>query len=45
VQLVRGAGKRPVARNSLYETVRENFDDLPPTPAFKPRSLPVVHAA
>jgi aminodeoxyfutalosine synthase len=45
VQLIRGAGKRPVERNSLYETVRENFDDLPPTPAFKPRSLPVVHAA
>jgi aminodeoxyfutalosine synthase len=45
VQLIRGAGKRPVERNSLYESVRENFDDLPPTPAFKPRSLPVVHAA
>ena len=45
VQLIRGAGKRPVERNSLYETVRETFDDLPPTPAFRPRSLPVVHAA
>ena len=45
VQLIRGAGKRPVERNSLYESVRENFDDLPPTPASRPRSLPVVHAA
>ena len=45
VQLIRGAGKRPVERNSLYQPVRETFDDLPPTPAFKPRSLPVVHAA
>jgi aminodeoxyfutalosine synthase len=45
VQLIRGAGKRPVERNSLYQAVRETFDDLPPTPAFKPRSLPVVHAA
>ncbi len=45
VELIRGAGKRPVERNSLYESVRENFDDLPPTPAVKSRSLPVVHAA
>jgi aminodeoxyfutalosine synthase len=45
VQLIRGAGKRPVERNSLYESVRENFDDLPPTPASRPRGLPVVHAA
>jgi aminodeoxyfutalosine synthase len=45
VELIRGAGKRPVERDSLYQSVRENFDDLPPTPAFKPRSLPVVHAA
>ena len=45
VQLIRGAGKRPVERNSLYESVRETFDDLPPTPAFRPRTLPVVHAA
>jgi aminodeoxyfutalosine synthase len=45
VQLIRGAGKRPVERNSLYQSIREDFDDLPPTPAFKPRALPVVHAA
>jgi aminodeoxyfutalosine synthase len=30
VQLIRGAGKRPVERDSLYQTVRECFDDLPP---------------
>ena len=29
VQLIRGAGKRPVERDSLYQTVRERFDDLP----------------
>lgn len=45
VDLIRGAGKRPVERDSLYQPVRENFDDLPPTPAHSPRSLPVVHAA
>jgi aminodeoxyfutalosine synthase len=45
VDLIRGAGKRPVERDSLYQPVRENFDDLPPTPAHAPRSLPVVHAA
>jgi aminodeoxyfutalosine synthase len=45
VELIRGAGKRPVERNSLYETVRESFDDV--TPPHEPgrRSLPVVHAA
>jgi aminodeoxyfutalosine synthase len=45
VELIRGAGKRPVERNSLYETVRETFDDE--TPPHEPgrRSLPVVHAA
>ena len=31
VQLIRGAGKRPVERDSLYQTVRERFDDLPPS--------------
>ena len=45
VELIRGAGKRPVERNSLYETVRESFDDV--TAPYEPgrRSLPVVHAA
>ncbi len=49
VALIRGAGKRPVERDSLYLTVRESFDDLtsPPTPeaAARRRALPVVHAA
>ena len=43
VALIRGAGKRPVERDSLYATVRETFDDVTPPPS--PRSLPVVHAA
>ncbi len=46
VRLIRGAGKRPVERDSLYRTVRETFDDPPPEPAPRPgASLPVVHAA
>ncbi|HET9151132.1 MAG TPA: aminofutalosine synthase MqnE [Gemmatimonadales bacterium] len=45
VELIRGAGKRPVERNSLYEAVREQFDDLAPPPSRVARSLPVVHAA
>jgi len=44
VDLIRNAGKRPVERNSLYEAVRENFDDLAPPPPG-PRGLPVVHVA
>lgn len=28
VDLIRGAGKRPVERDSLYQPVRERFDDL-----------------
>src|SRR5678816_3692075 len=39
VQLIRGAGKQPVERNSLYESLREDFDDLE-APARPPRSLP-----
>ena len=31
VRLIRGAGKQPVERDSLYQTVRTSFDDLPPT--------------
>ncbi len=31
VQLIRGAGKRPVERDSLYRVVRDRFDDLPPS--------------
>ena len=30
VQLIRGAGKVPVERDSLYRAVRESFDDPPP---------------
>jgi aminodeoxyfutalosine synthase len=46
VRLIRGAGKRPVERDSLYQPVREQFDDLPPEPGLhRGASLPVVHAA
>ena len=45
VQLIRGAGKRPVERNSLYEAVREDFDDPGPPTRAALRPLPVVHAA
>jgi aminodeoxyfutalosine synthase len=48
VGLIRGAGKRPVERNSLYEAVRDTFDEPPVPPApVEPRgvALPVVHAA
>ncbi|CAN5713416.1 aminofutalosine synthase MqnE [soil metagenome] len=46
VRLIRGAGKRPVERDSLYRAVREQFDDPPPEPSFRRGgALPVVHAA
>jgi aminodeoxyfutalosine synthase len=46
VGLIRGAGKRPVERDSLYQAVREIFDDPPPEPSLRRgASLPVVHAA
>jgi aminodeoxyfutalosine synthase len=47
VRLIRGAGKRPVERDSLYQVVRDRFDDPPPEPTINRRgaSLPVVHAA
>jgi hypothetical protein len=53
VQLIRGAGKLPVERDSLYRTVRDRFDDPPPAgpDTQTPQSvrgglsLPVVHAA
>ncbi|HET6778573.1 MAG TPA: aminofutalosine synthase MqnE [Gemmatimonadales bacterium] len=46
VQLIRGAGKRPVERDSLYHPVREAFDQPPPEPSRRHRlGLPVVHAA
>jgi aminodeoxyfutalosine synthase len=45
VRLIRGAGKRPVERDSLYHPVREEFDDLPASWQASGASLPVVHAA
>jgi aminodeoxyfutalosine synthase len=45
VQLIRGAGKRPVERNSLYETVREEFDDMVLEPVLAGAAAPGVHAA
>ncbi len=46
VRLIRGAGKRPVERDSLYQPVREEFDDPPPEPSLRRGgALPVVHAA
>jgi len=48
VQLIRGAAKRPVERNSLYQPIRETFDEPPPAPApvaSRGMPLPVVHAA
>jgi aminodeoxyfutalosine synthase len=45
VRLVRGAGKRPVERDSLYRPVRETFDDLPAAWNTAGASAPVIHAA
>ncbi len=45
VKLIRDAGRRPVERNSLYQTVRETFDDPPPVERARSIGLPVVHAA
>ena len=45
VRLIRDAGKRPVERNSLYEAIREIFDEPPPSERPRSVGLPVVHAA
>lgn len=45
VGLIRGAGRQPVERDSLYQVVRDRFDEPPPEPALRRVSLPVVHAA
>lgn len=46
VGLIRGAGKVPVERDSLYQAIRSDFDDLdvPEGGTARP-GLPVVHAA
>ncbi len=45
MDLIRNAGKRPVERDSLYQAVREEFDDLTPPPSLRGHGVPVVHAA
>lgn len=46
VELIRGAGKRPVERNSLYQPVRDRFDDFEPDPLNgRGARAPEVHAA
>jgi len=46
VGLIRGAGKRPVERDSLYRAVRESFDDMSEDPVAGPgAAAPAVHAA
>ena len=45
VRLIRGAGKRPVERDSLYRSVRESFDDVVDVPADLAAAAPRVHAA
>ncbi len=45
VELIRGAGKRPVERDSLYQPVREVFDDLEPAAPGAGGAAPAVHAA
>ncbi len=45
VKLIRGAGKRPVERDSLYQPVRESFDDVVDIAAGTAAAAPSVHAA
>ncbi|MFL5449091.1 MAG: aminofutalosine synthase MqnE [Gemmatimonadales bacterium] len=46
IRLIRGAGKVPVERDSLYQMVRDEFDEPPPEPSMRRgAALPVVHAA
>ncbi|HKH83270.1 MAG TPA: aminofutalosine synthase MqnE [Gemmatimonadales bacterium] len=44
VELIRGAGKIPVERDSLYQTVRETFEDMS-APASLDGTRATVHAA
>jgi aminodeoxyfutalosine synthase len=45
VELIRGAGKRPVERNSLYQVVRDEFDSVIAEPAYRTAAAPAVHVA
>lgn len=46
VDLIRGAGRHPVERDSLYRVVRDTFGEGEPTPAAaRGAHPPVVHAA
>jgi aminodeoxyfutalosine synthase len=46
VRLIRGAGKRPVERDSLYRPVQDSFDDLDESwAAPASAAAPAVHAA
>lgn len=45
VAMIRGAGKQPVERNSLYESVRDSFDDMANGELPAGASAPAVHAA
>ena len=45
VRMISGAGKRPVERNSLYEAVRDTFDEFAPGGELAGAGAPSVHAA
>ena len=45
VELIRGAGKRPVERDSLYQVVREEFDAIVAEPGLAAGAVPAVHVA
>jgi aminodeoxyfutalosine synthase len=45
VRLIRGAGKRPVERDSLYAALREEFAEGPGSFAAAGAGAPTVHAA
>lgn len=45
VELIRGAGKRPVERDSLYRVVRDEFDAVVAEPAMAAGTVPAVHVA
>ncbi|MFI5209372.1 MAG: aminofutalosine synthase MqnE [Gemmatimonadales bacterium] len=45
VELIRGAGKRPVERDSLYRVVRDEFDTVVAEPAMAAGTVPAVHVA